>query len=210
MTSENQGKASSTAPGDAAGYADRQRRDDEIVAARVDGMAEHNGTIHLAEYDPDWPRRYERLAEMIRAALGDRVRLLEHVGSTSVPGLAAKPRIDVVLAVPDSADEDRYVPNLVAAGFRLTIREPDWFAHRVVTRPDEDTNVHIFTEGCSEIDEMLRFRDWLRTNDDDRELYAATKRDLAGRTWRYTQHYADAKGEVVAVIKARARADLGG
>ncbi|HEV2529410.1 MAG TPA: GrpB family protein [Thermomicrobiales bacterium] len=208
MTSEQ--RHAVKASGDVAGYRDRDRRDDEIIAARVDGMAEHNRTIHLAEYDPDWPRRYDRLAGMIRAALGDRVRLLEHVGSTSVPGLIAKPRIDIILAVPDSSDEDAYLPDLVAAGFRLTIREPDWFEHRVVTRADEDTNVHIFTEGCSELDDMIRFRDWLRANDADRELYAATKRELGARTWRYVQHYADAKGEVVAQIKARARANLDG
>ncbi len=181
-------------------------RDDEIAQAWVEAPPELNATITLAEYDPDWPRRYERLAASVRAALANRVRLLEHVGSTSVPGLVAKPRFDMILGVEDSAAEDRYAPDLETAGFRLTIREPDWFEHRVFTRDDAAVNLHVFTDGCPEIAEMLLFRDWLRANDADRELYGRSKRDLAARTWRYVQHYADAKHEVVGEIKARAHA----
>ena len=182
-----------------------QSRDGEIERAWVGIKPSHNAIIHLAAYDPEWPRRYERLAGLVRATLGARVRLLEHVGSTSVPGLIAKPKIDLVLAVPDSDDEDAYVPDLEAAGFRLKVREPDWFQHRNLGRDDEEVNLHVFTEGCGEIDEMILFRDWLRANDVDRDLYARSKRELAARTWRYVQHYADAKGEVVDEIKARAR-----
>lgn len=198
--------ADGTQTGNGTDRPDERTRDDEIAEAWVEAAPELNATITLAEYDQDWPRRYERLAAMVRAALGERVRLLEHVGSTAVPGLVAKPRIDMVLAVPDSADEPGYVPDLEAAGFRLTIRESDWFAHRVLVRDDEQVNLHVFTEGCTEIDEMIRFRDWLRSHDDDRDRYARSKRELAARTWRYTQHYADAKGEVLGEIKARARA----
>ena len=185
-------------------------RDDEIERAWVGIKPDHNATIHLAAYDPEWPRRYERLAGLVRAALGARVRLLEHVGSTSVPALIAKPKIDLVLAVPDSDDEDAYVPDLAAAGFRLKVREPDWFQHRNLGRDDEEVNLHVFTEGCGEIDEMILFRDWLRANDDDRDLYARTKRELAAREWRYVQHYSDAKAVVVGAIKGRARAARGG
>jgi GrpB-like predicted nucleotidyltransferase (UPF0157 family) len=167
-----------------------------------------NGQIELAEYDPEWPRLYAREAERIRSALGARARLLEHAGSTSVPGLAAKPRIDIILAVPDSADEAAYLPDLLAAGYVLWIREPDWFEHRVCKGPDTDVNLHIFTDGCTEITRMLRFRDWLRTHEDDRQLYERTKRELARRTWQYTQHYADAKSDVVREILARAEGPL--
>ncbi len=189
---------------------DRSARDEEIERAWVGPKPIHDATIHLSEYDPAWPGQYERLAGLVRAALGDRVRLLEHVGSTSVPGLIAKPKIDLVLAVPDSADEDAYVPDLEAAGFRLKIREPDWFEHRNLGRDDEQVNLHVFTEGCSEIDEMILFRDWLRAHDDDRDRYAAAKRELAAREWRYVQHYADAKAGVIGEIKARARAARSG
>ncbi len=196
--------ADGTETGKGSDRPDERTRDDEIERAWVGMKSTHDATVHLAEYDFGWPRRYERLAGLVRAALGAQVRLLENVGSTSVPGLIAKPRIDLVLAVPNSDDEDAYVPDLEAVGFRLKVREPDWFQHRNFGRDDEETNLHVFTEGCSEISEMLLFRDWLRNNDDDRELYAATKRELAARTWRYVQHYADVKSAVVGEIKARA------
>ena len=142
-----------------------------------------DGPIHLADYDPGWPGLYEREAARVRAVLGDRVRLLEHVGSTSVPGLAAKPIIDMLLAVADSADEPAYVPPMEAAGYVLRIREPDWFEHRLFKGPDTDINLHVFTEGCPEIERMLAFRDRLRTHDDERERYEAAKRELAARHW---------------------------
>ena len=162
------------------------------------------GQIELVDYDPAWPDLFAREAERIRAALGERVVLLEHTGSTSVPGLAAKPIIDMTLAVPDSSDEESYAPALEAAGYVLRIREPDWHEHRVFKGPDTNVNLHVFSDGCPEIDRMLRFRDWLRTNQADRELYEQTKRKLAAREWTYVQDYADAKTLVVEEIIARA------
>jgi GrpB-like predicted nucleotidyltransferase (UPF0157 family) len=163
-----------------------------------------SGQIELVDYDPAWPGLFAREAERIRAALGERVVLLEHTGSTSVPGLAAKPIIDMTLAVPDSSDEDSYAPALEAAGYVLRIREPDWHEHRVFKGPDTNVNLHVFSDGCPEIDRMLRFRDWLRTDKADRELYEQTKRKLAAREWTYVQDYADAKTLVVEEIIARA------
>jgi GrpB-like predicted nucleotidyltransferase (UPF0157 family) len=121
-----------------------------------------------------------------------------------VPGLAAKPIIDIVLAVPDSSDEPAYVPALEAGGYVLQAREPDWFEHRMFKGPDTDINLHVFTVGAAEIDRMLLFRDWLRANDADRDAYLQVKRDLAQRTWRHVQHYADAKTAIVEQIIARA------
>ena len=178
--------------------------EEQIRAATVGELKVHGATVHLADYDPAWPRLYEREAGRLRSTLGDRVRLLEHVGSTSVPGLAAKPIIDIVLAVPDSSDEPAYVPEMEAAGYAVRIREPDWYEHRVFKGPDTNINLHTFTVGCPEIDRMTGFRDWLRTHDDDRDLYEATKRDLIKRDWKFVQNYADAKGEVVEAIASRA------
>jgi GrpB-like predicted nucleotidyltransferase (UPF0157 family) len=149
---------------------------------------------------------FEREATRIRAVLRERVKLLEHAGSTSVPQLPAKPIIDMILAVPNSAEESTYVPALELAGYVLCIREPDWFEHRVFKGPDTAINLHVFTAGCAEITQMLLFRDWLRFHPDERALYAATKRELAKQTWKYMQNYADAKTEVVHAILARARA----
>jgi GrpB-like predicted nucleotidyltransferase (UPF0157 family) len=183
--------------------------EDEIIAANVVPPVPHNARIHLAEYDPEWPRLFEREAGRIRAALVERALLLEHVGSTSVPGLAAKPLIDILLVVPDSANEPAYVPALEAAGYRLTIREPDWYQHRLFKGPDTNVNVHTFSPGCVEVERMLRFRDWLRTHSDDRERYERAKRELAAQTWQYVQNYADAKTKVVEAILARAEAGPG-
>jgi len=178
-------------------------RDEQIRAATIGEPWRADGPIHLAEYDPEWPALYEREAARIQSILGDRVRLLEHAGSTSVPGLSAKPVIDIVLAVPDSADESAFVPPMEAAGYVLRIREPDWFEHRLFKGPDTDINMHVFSEGSAEIDRMLGFRDRLRADEGDRELYARTKRRLAGQQWRHVQHYAQAKSDVVGQILGR-------
>jgi GrpB-like predicted nucleotidyltransferase (UPF0157 family) len=178
--------------------------EEAMRAATIGELKLHNGPVHLDEYDPAWPGWFEREARRIRAALGDRVRLLEHAGSTSVPGLAAKPIIDIVLAVPDSTDETAYVPPMEAAGYVLRIREPEWFEHRMFK--GTDTQVHVFTEGTDEIDRMLAFRDRLRSHDEERGLYERTKRELAARDWKYVQHYADAKTDVVTEITNRAMA----
>jgi len=178
--------------------------DEEVQRYRLDKITPHNAPIVLADYDPRWPALFAREATRIRAALGDRAVLVEHVGSTSVPGLAAKSIIDIVLAVPDSAVESAYVPALEAAGYVLRAREPGWFEHRMFKGPDTDVNLHVFTVGAAEIDRMLVFRDRLRANDADRDAYLQVKRDLARRTWRHVQHYADAKSTIVAQIIARA------
>lgn len=178
----------------------------EIATYTIGERKPHNDSILLAEYDPSWPALFEREAQRIRSALGDAVLQLEHVGSTSVPGLAAKPRIDVLLVVSDSSDESSYVPALESAGYVLRIREPNWYEHRVLKGLETDLNLHVFTRGCVEIQRVVGFRDWLRTHVEDRELYERTKRDLASRQWKHVQNYADAKTEVVEQILARAMA----
>jgi GrpB-like predicted nucleotidyltransferase (UPF0157 family) len=184
-------------------------REEELRAVRIGELKPLAGQIELADYDPAWPALFEREARRIRGALGDRGLLVEHAGSTSVPGLAAKPIIDIVLAVADSSDEASYVPQLEAAGYVLRIREPDWYEHRVLKGPDTNVNLHVFTAGASEIDRMLGFRDWLRQNDADRELYERTKRELAAKDWKYVQDYADAKTAVVEEIVERSRVSGG-
>jgi GrpB-like predicted nucleotidyltransferase (UPF0157 family) len=178
----------------------------EIQAYTVGELKPHDAPITLVDYDPAWPALFEREEARIRGALGERVVRLEHTGSTSVPGLAAKPIIDMTLIVPDSSDEASYVPDLEAAGYVLRIREPDWYEHRVFKGPDTNVHLHTFSPGSPELDRMVGFRDWLRTHDDDRDLYERTKRELAAREWQYVQHYADAKTAVVEEIIARAAA----
>jgi GrpB-like predicted nucleotidyltransferase (UPF0157 family) len=185
-------------PDDVAAY------DRELAEVTIVGPRPLVAPVEIHDYDPDWPRLYEREEARIRSVLGDRAIRIEHVGSTSVPGLAAKPIVDIALEVPDSADEPAYVPALEAGGYVLRIREPDWFEHRLFKGPDTDVNVHVFPAGCEEVDRMLLFRDRLRQDAADRELYAEKKRELAGREWKYMQQYADAKTAVVNEIMARA------
>ena len=163
--------------------------------------------ILIVDYDSQWPELFRREAGRIRTALGRRALQVEHIGSTSVPGLAAKPIIDVLLVVADSADEEAYVPALASAGYLLRIREPDWYEHRMFKGPDTEVNLHVFSSGCKEIDRHLMFRDWLRRNAADRDLYARTKLALSRQKWKDVQDYADAKTEVIGEIIARARLD---
>jgi GrpB-like predicted nucleotidyltransferase (UPF0157 family) len=121
-----------------------------------------------------------------------------------VPGLAAKPIIDIMLVVPDSGDELAYVPDLEAAGYVLVIREAEQ-QHRVFKGPDTNVNLHVYSPGSPEIERYLIFRDRLRSDPADRERYQRVKRELARRDWRYVQQYADAKTEVVEEIIARAQ-----
>jgi GrpB-like predicted nucleotidyltransferase (UPF0157 family) len=161
--------------------------------------------ILLVAYDPTWPDRFQHEAERIRRALGQQALRIEHVGSTSVPGLPAKPTIDILLVVTDSAKETEYVTALEGVGYKLHVREPGWYEHRMFTAPENDVNLHVFSVGCPEVARMLAFREWLRINEADRELYARSKRTLAQQEWKYIQNYADAKAPVIEEIMSRAR-----
>ncbi len=164
--------------------------------------------IVIADYAPAWPERFLREEAKIRTALGDAALSVEHVGSTSVPGLAAKPIVDILLVVEDSGDEASYLPGLEEAGYVLRVREPDFDEHRMFRTPEKDVHVHVFSPGSKEIERLFLLRDRLREDERDRELYASTKRELASRDWPSMQHYADAKTEVVEGILTRAAADL--
>ena len=189
---------SSLDPNDEQGY---KRRLDAVT---IGGAQPLTQPIAIRAYDPEWPELYAREEARIRSVLGGRVVRIEHVGSTSVPGLPAKPIIDVVLEVPDSSKEDLYAPDLKAAGYRLSIREPEWYEHRLFKGPDTNINLHVFSTACEEVETMLRFRDHLRSDASDRELYAKVKRELAGRDWKYVQQYADSKTAVIREILVRA------
>jgi GrpB-like predicted nucleotidyltransferase (UPF0157 family) len=178
----------------------------EQMARRAvgDRPTEVSRPITVSEYDPSWPGRFAREEERIRAALGDRVLALEHVGSTAVPGLPAKDRVDIDLIVADPADEDAYVPALTAAGYRLATREPHWYEHRALWTATHDVNLHVFGPDCDEYLRHLIFRDHLRAHPDDRDLYAATKRRAAADNPMSMAGYVAAKAAVVIAILTRA------
>ncbi|MGM1064699.1 GrpB family protein [Saccharothrix sp. Mg75] len=132
--------------------------------------------VRIVPYDPGWPRCYERLVADVRAALGDAVLDVEHVGSTSVPGLAAKDVVDISLTVADPRDEHAYVPALERLGYVLVIREPSFHEHRALRLAEPRANLHVYGPDCPEAIRVRMFRDWLRAHPEDRERYEAAKR----------------------------------
>ena len=178
---------------------------DEPLETGLIGGAEKR-EIKIVDYDPDWPKKFEAHARVIAGALGGTALRIEHVGSTSVPGLAAKPIIDILVVVPDSADESAYLPRLEAAGYVLRVREPDWNEHRMLRTPEKDLHLHVYSAGCPEIQRNLVFRDHLRRNIEDRRRYEQLKRELAACEWPDMNAYAQAKTEVIESIIAAAQA----
>lgn len=160
--------------------------------------------IVIVDYDPLWPEKFQKHAAIIAQALGPRALGIEHVGSTAVPELAAKPIIDLVVVVEDSSDEEAYLPALLANGYVLRVREPDWHQHRMLRTPELDVHVHLFSLGCVEVTRMVAFRDHLRNNSADRLRYETLKRNLAKQDWPDMNDYARAKSEIVGEITARA------
>jgi GrpB-like predicted nucleotidyltransferase (UPF0157 family) len=177
---------------------------EELDSAWIYGPPTNSGPVVVAEYDPQWPVLFAAEADRIAGILGTAALSVEHVGSTSVPGLAAKPIIDIDLVVPSSADEAAYVPHLEAAGYLLIIREPNWHEHRMLKGTEPNVNLHVFSPGSVETQRHKVFRDWLRTHPDDRDLYGRTKLDLARQAWSDVRAYTDAKNDVIDAIYARA------
>jgi GrpB-like predicted nucleotidyltransferase (UPF0157 family) len=160
--------------------------------------------IVIMDYNPLWPETFQKHAALITQALGPKALCIEHVGSTSVPGLAAKPIIDIVVVVEDSSAEDAWLPALLAAGYVLRVREPDWHQHRMLRTPGLEVHVHIFSSGCTEVERMIVFRNHLRRDANDRQRYEELKRHLATQDWPDINDYATAKTELVEQIVARA------
>jgi len=175
--------------------------DDELDEVLIGGR--EPGTVEIVAYDPRWRTRFEAERRRIAAALGPLARRIEHIGSTSVPDLAAKPIVDVLVEVDDPGREEDYAGHLREAGYELRVREP---RHRMFRTPARDVHVHVWPAGCREGADYLLLREWLRAHAEDRRLYEGAKRELAGRPWRDMNYYAEAKSPVIAEIMARARA----
>ncbi|MHA6630937.1 GrpB family protein [Pseudonocardia sichuanensis] len=157
--------------------------------------------IRIVAHDPAWPTRFAAERARIVQALGATARRVYHIGSTAVPGLVAKPIIDIDLSVPDPGDEPSYLPALERAGYHLRVRQP---GHRMVRSAALDVHVHVCGEGSDWERRHLLFRDWLRRDAADRAAYAALKRALAERDWADMNAYAEAKGGLIAEITVRA------
>lgn len=132
--------------------------------------------VLIVDADPAWPSLFEHLAADLAAALGPTALTLEHVGSTSVPDLAAKPVVDIDLTVADPADEDAYLPIVEGLGYWLVVREPGWYEHRCLRLEQPRAHLHVWGPDGPEPVRHRLFRDWLRTHPDDRRTYEAAKR----------------------------------
>ena len=180
---------------------DQSPRRPDVTTVELIGGTEKRELV-LLEHDPRWATTYAEHERRIRSALGPAAVQVEHIGSTSVPGLAAKPIIDVLVVVDDLTAEEDYLPALLGVGYVLRVREP---GHRLARTPSRDANVHVLGRGDPAAEDYLLFRDRLRSSPEDRELYERTKRALVEQDWPDTNAYADAKTEVVEAIKERAR-----
>jgi GrpB-like predicted nucleotidyltransferase (UPF0157 family) len=178
--------------------------DEPLETGLIGGV--EKSEIRIVDYDTDWPKKFETHARIIAEAIGGTALRIEHMGSTSVPGLAAKPVIDILVVVADSADEPAYLRQLEATGYLLRVREPDWNEHRMFRTPEKDVHIHIYSAGCQEIQRILTFRDRLRRNADDRSRYEQTKCELAAKEWSDMNAYADAKTEMIEDIIAASQA----
>lgn len=178
----------------------KPRRPDAGTAELIGGPERLEVELH--NYDAAWPDIYLTHRSRILAALTPATVEIAHIGSTSVPGLAAKPIVDVVVAVEDITAEEDYLAPLLAAGYQLRVREP---GHRMVRTPARDVHVHLYEQGDPAIEDYLLLCDHLRADPEDRALYEATKRTLLSRRWDDMNDYADAKTEVILAINARAR-----
>jgi GrpB-like predicted nucleotidyltransferase (UPF0157 family) len=166
-------------------------------------------SIVIEDYDPAWVDRFAAASSLLNEILGGLIISIEHVGSTSVPGLAAKPVIDIDLLIEDTAQESRYIPALERLGYRLVLREPWWHGHRMLVSPAEDVNLHVWPQIAPEPIRHRLFRDWLRSHPEDRDLYATTKRRLARDTAHQPGDYSLAKNDVIDDIYARIFATSG-
>jgi GrpB-like predicted nucleotidyltransferase (UPF0157 family) len=161
--------------------------------------------VVIVDYDPAWRERFERERTRVQTALGDAAVRIEHIGSTSVPGLAAKPIVDILTTVRDVDDEESFSPHLHAAGYVLRVREA---GHRMFRTPEVDVQIHVWADTDPEVDRYLAFRDWLRASPANRDAYEQLKRDLATRNWSDVNHYANAKGPFIeAALETLTRRD---
>jgi GrpB-like predicted nucleotidyltransferase (UPF0157 family) len=181
---------------------DSEEQDAHLDAVLIGGTERR--AVVIRDYDEAWPERFTDVQIRVRAALGCAAVRVEHIGSTAVPGLAAKPIVDVLVTVVDPDDEPAFRPALETLGYQLRVREP---GHRMFRTAARDVHVHVWADSDAEVERYLRFRDRLRASSEDRAAYERLKRDLAERDWSDMNYYADAKGSLISAILDRAGVD---
>jgi GrpB-like predicted nucleotidyltransferase (UPF0157 family) len=172
---------------------------------------ERNDPVAIVAYDPLWPSRFEVWRDRLARAIGVPALRIEHIGSTAVPGLAAKPVVDIQVSVPDVADEDSYVPAIESVGFGLRYRNEGlgWRYFRPPPGLPREAQVHVCSAGSESERLHLLFRDYLRAHPAEADAYAAAKRVAAARHPADRIAYTDAKGVFIHPALRRAEAWAG-
>jgi putative glutamine amidotransferase len=176
------------------------------ASAKPGQMEGKTRSYAVGRYDADWPARFVTESSAIRAALGDQVVRIDHVGSTSVPGLAAKPTVDIQVSVRSMVPRNAYVEPLVRVGYRWAV-DPWTDEHEFFSREvggERSFHVHVCPDGSEWERRHIAFRDWLRANPEDAARYERLKRELAERHPRDTYSYAAAKTSFIQAIQDRA------
>lgn len=162
----------------------------------------------VEEYNPHWKELFSEHATKLRELLGDEIISIEHVGSTSIPGMIAKPNIDIMVIVPDITKIARYREKMEEAGF---------IAHGDYSHIDEEyftedlpsgervTSVHVFQIGNPEIKRHIDFRDYLTANQEARDRYIQTKKDLYAENRDHYRAYDDGKRNIIARLNREAQ-----
>jgi GrpB-like predicted nucleotidyltransferase (UPF0157 family) len=161
--------------------------------------------IEIVDHDPQWRKTFERWRDLLQSALGEVAQRVEHVGSTSVPGLPAKPIVDIQISVADLDDEPRYVAPLEGVGVQLRSRDDLHRYFRAFPDRAREVHVHLCSSGSAWEREHLLFRDYLRADAQARDDYVAAKRRAAALWADDSMAYTDAKSEAILVILDAAR-----
>ena len=165
--------------------------------------------VNVVEYRPEWAKMFEDEARVIRVALGDVSARVEHVGSTAVRGLAAKPIVDIMVGLEDFSLADGLVSKIEALGYEYVRKFEEVMPFRRFFTKEMDGvrthQIHMVAVGGEFWERLLLFRDFLRQNPEVAAKYASLKKELAGREWGDVDEYADAKTEFVRGIEEEAR-----
>lgn len=161
--------------------------------------------IEIVPYSSAWPHQFQDHSTRIKDAIGEVALRIEHIGSTSVERLAAKPIIDILVVIADPSKEELYLQSLLNAGYELRVREPDYDNHRMFRTTERDVHIHIYPPSSEEVERYLIFRDFLRTNPEARDEYAALKQKLSESNWKDMNEYSAAKTSFIDEIITRAK-----
>jgi GrpB-like predicted nucleotidyltransferase (UPF0157 family) len=189
------------------GYTDYKTEFIESIKAKARARIEHSTPVVIVPYNRLWPVKYEQEREAIRTAIGDLAVDIQHVGSTSVPGLAAKPTIDIAIGVRSMDDGRGAITALFALGYAKGVENfPDWrYFDREGHEPGGDIHLHMVPFGGDRWNRYLLFRDYLRAHPEIASAYEKLKRGLAVEFGKDRLGYVEGKTEFIEHIAVLAR-----